>query len=113
MMEADRLERQLRDMELRMDYKLRRIMATQADIDQLVSRVSTVATDIQGKVSLIGTDVSAIKAALAAIPPTVDITALTAAVSDLEQHQGDLDTSVDSVTALAPAAQQLPAAPAS
>lgn len=105
--------RQLREMEQRiteridslnrhLSQKLERIMAAQDDVNAVAARIETVATDIQAKVDLIGTDVAAIKAALAALPPDVDTTALDSAITDLEGHAADLDTAVDSVSGLVP-----------
>lgn len=83
-----------------------KIMSEQSNIDADVTALTAVATDIQAQVSQLGTDVTAIQAALAALPPSVDTTALDAAVASLSSTQASLDSAVGSVTGLVP-----PAAP--
>jgi outer membrane murein-binding lipoprotein Lpp len=97
-----RLTERINALERHLSQKLEHIMAAQDDVNAVAARIETVATDIQAKVDLIGTDVAAIKAALDALPANVDTTALDSAITDLEGHAADLDTAVDSVSGLVP-----------
>jgi len=81
-----------------------KIMATQADIDAAVAQINATMTDVQAQVTQLGTDVTAIQAALSALPPSVDTTALDAAVASLATTQASLDTAVGSVSGLVPPA---------
>lgn len=83
-----------------------KIMATQDDIDAAVAQINTTMTDLQNQSAAIGTDVTAIQAALAALPPSTDTSALNAAVASLAQNQAALDASVGGLSAVVP-----PAAP--
>jgi uncharacterized coiled-coil protein SlyX len=74
------------------------VMATQADVDALTTQVSTVASDLAKAQA----DIQAELDALSTANPTVDLTALTAAVAGL-------DPAVQTLGALKPDA---PAAPA-
>lgn len=108
MMEADRLERQLRDMELRIDYKLRRIMAAQDDINAATQTILSLLTAVQAADAQLEADVAAL--AQAAANPT-DTTALNAAVAQVSATQQALSQAVADVTAASPAAPAAPAAP--
>lgn len=77
-------------------------MASQDDIDAAVAQINTTLTDLQNQSSAIGTDVTAIQAALAALPPNVDTSALNAAVASLAQNQAALDTSVGGLSSVVP-----------
>lgn len=94
----------------RIEYKLGVLMTTQEDIDAATAALVALTGDVATNVAQLGTDLANIQAALANIPPTVDTTALDAAVANASNTQANLDASVKSVTDAVPAA---PAAPSS
>src|ERR1019366_1898478 len=74
------------------------LMTQQSDIDAATAALTgDVATNVA---QLVNVDVPAIQAALAALPQSVDTTALDAAVAAASGTASSLDTSVSSVTAL-------------
>lgn len=83
--------------------KMEQIMATQADIDAMVVTLTGAVTDLQAQSAAIGTDVTAIQAALAN-PSGLDITALQAAVDSLAANQANLDASVGTLNDVVPPA---------
>jgi small-conductance mechanosensitive channel len=99
-----RILTQLQQMEQRLNQKLEKIMASQADIDALTAQIVTSLGDLQTQSTAIGADVTAIQAALAALPPSLDITALQAAVASLATNQASLDASVGTLNDVVPPA---------
>ena len=77
------------------------LMTQQSDIDAATAALTAVTGDVATNVAqLVNVDVPAIQAALAALPQSVDTTALDAAVAAASGTASSLDTSVSSVTAL-------------
>ena len=76
------------------------IMSQQSDIDAATAALTAITGDVSTNVAQLLTDVAAIQAALAALPQSVDTTALDAAVAAAAGTASSLDTSVSSVTAL-------------
>lgn len=97
-----------------LDRKVDKIMTAQSDIDAATAALTALTGDVATNVGqLVNTDIPAIKAALAALPASVDTTALDAAVAAAEGTAASLDTAVGDVTALEPAPAPTPAPPAS
>jgi hypothetical protein len=107
-----KVERLLREMEQRLTQKLEIIMSEQSqqqtDINNAAAAITALLTDMQADITTIGTGVTAIQAALAALPASVDTTALDAAVAQIAQAQSNLDASATQVADVVP-----PAPPAS
>ena len=77
------------------------IMTQQSDIDAATAALTALTGDVATNVAqLVNVDVPAIQAALAALPASVDTTALDAAVAAAAGTAASLDTSVSDVTAL-------------
>lgn len=90
------------------DKKLEIVLSQQSDVDAATAALTAMTTDVATNVAqLVNTDIPAIQAALAALPSSVDTTALDAAVAAAAGTTSSLDTAVSSVTSLAPP----PAAP--
>lgn len=87
--------------------KLDKLSEQQQDINAATAALTALTTDVAANVTQLGTDITAIQAALAALPASVDTTALDAAVAAAQNTAASLDASVQQVTALAPP----PAAP--
>ena len=106
---CDRVIRALQEMEQRLNHKLEKIMAGQADIDAAVAAFTGLQNDMQAQIAQLGADVTEIQAALAALPPSVDTTALNTLVASIAATQANLDNQVSSVSALVPPAPPAPA----
>jgi hypothetical protein len=93
--------------------KLETIMTQQSDIDAATAALTALTGDVATNVNqLVNVDVPAIQAAIAALPASVDTSALDAAVAAAQGTASSLDTAVSDVTALTtPAASTPPAAP--
>lgn len=89
-----------------------KIMSSQSDIDAATAALTAITGDVATNVAqLVNVDVPAIQAALAALPASVDTTALNAAVTAAQETASSLDTSVAGVTALtSPPAPPAPSA---
>jgi cob(I)alamin adenosyltransferase len=80
--------------------KVDKIMTVQADIDAATAALTVLTTDVANNVAQLQTDVTNIQAQLAALPGTVDTSALDAAVSAAANTAANLDAAVAQVTAL-------------
>lgn len=78
-------------------------MSQQSDIDAAAQDILSLLSDVQGDVTALGTAITAIQAALAALPASVDTTALDAAVAQIATVQASLDAGVSAVTNVVPA----------
>lgn len=78
-------------------------MSQQSDIDAAAQDILSLLSDVQGDVTALGTAVTAIQAALAAVPASFDTTALDAAVAQIATVQASLDAGVSAVTNMVPA----------
>ena len=87
-----------------------KIMTAQSDIDAATAALTALTGDVATNVNqLVNVDVPAITAAIAALPASVDTTALDAAVAAASGTAASLDSAVASVTAIT----SPPAAPVS
>lgn len=82
--------------------KVDKIMATQAELDAATQALTVLTTDVATNVTQLQTDVANIQALLN--QPTLDASALDAAVAAAANTASNLDAAVGSVTALAPPA---------
>jgi predicted nucleic acid-binding Zn-ribbon protein len=99
------LEQRLDQRLSQIDAKLGEIVAAQDDINAAVAQVQATMTDVGNQVTQLGTDVTGIQAEITALQqqnPTVDTTALNAAVASLATTQQNLDAAVSSVAAIVP-----------
>jgi uncharacterized protein YoxC len=105
----------LRDTLARIEQKVDKIMSQQDDINADVAGIQTAIAGLTAADAQLATDVTAIQAALAALPPEVDTSALDAAVASLGSTSTAFTTAVGSVTALVPGgtAATTPVTPAS
>lgn len=94
----------IRDMEARITHKLEKIMAGQDSINTADQAIVGLLTDMAGDISTIGTAVTAIQAALAALPASVDTTQLDADVAKIADAQTSLDAAASSVAGVVPPA---------
>lgn len=108
--------RQLRELEQRiterinlldrhLSQKLERIMAAQDDVNAAGEAILGLLNDMQADITTIGTGITAIQAALAALPAEVDTTQLNADVAQIAQAQANLDAAASSVANVVPPAQ--------
>lgn len=75
----------------------------QGEIDAATAALTALTGDVATNVAqLVNTDIPAIQAALAALPQSVDTTALDAAVAAAADSASSLDSSVSGVTGLVP-----------
>jgi hypothetical protein len=102
--DSGQFEHALRQVEQRLNRKLEKIMAAQDDINAAGQAIIGLLTDMQADIAEIGNGVTAIQAALAAMPAAVDTTALDAAVAQIAQAQASLDASAASVANVVPPA---------
>jgi hypothetical protein len=87
------------------------IMTQQSDIDAATAALTALTGDVATNVNqLVNVDVPAIQAAIAALPASVDTTALDAAVAAAQGTASSLDTAVSDVTALTTPPASTPAA---
>jgi uncharacterized protein YoxC len=87
-----------------LERKLDTVSEQQQSIDLATAALTALTGDVAANVAQLGTDIDAIKAALAALPSSVDTSALDAAVAAAQGTAASLDSSVSSVTDLAPPA---------
>ena len=81
--------------------QLETVMTQQSDIDAATAALTALTGDVATNVNqLVTVDVPAIQAAIAALPASVDTTALDAAVTAAGGTATSLDTAVSNVTAL-------------
>jgi hypothetical protein len=85
-----------------LNWKADQILMSQADINNAVTAITTLLTDIGTQTSAILTDVTAIQAALAAGQP-VSTTALDTTVAGIQAVDTALDAAVTQLGTLAPA----------
>lgn len=98
-----RILQRIYELETRIDRKLEKIMAAQDDINAADQAIVGLLTDMAGDIATIGTAVTAIQAALAALPESVDTTQLDADVEKIADAQANLDAAAASVAGTVPA----------
>jgi hypothetical protein len=101
-----RILQRLDQLEYRVNEKLEKIMAAQDDINAADQAIVGLLTDMQGDIATIGTGITSIQAALAALPESVDTTQLDTDVASIAQAQANLDAAAASVANVVPAAPQ-------
>jgi hypothetical protein len=98
----------LHEMERRINEKLEKIMSEQSqqqiDVNNADAAIVALLTDMQTDIATIGTGVTAIQAALAALPASVDTTQLDADVANIAAAQASLDAAAASVANVVPPA---------
>lgn len=99
-----RILQRIDQLEQHLDTKLEKIMAAQDDINAADQAIVGLLTDMQGDIATIGTALTSIQAALAALPESVDTTQLDADVASIAAAQANLDAAAASVASTAPQA---------
>jgi predicted trehalose synthase len=84
-----------------------KLMTQQQDIDNAVTAITGLLTDVAAQVAQLGTDLAALQAALAGGTP-VSTAALDSAVAQVQATQTALDSAVSSITSLTPPAAPTP-----